>query len=120
MLAACFAIGYGDLIALLGTFAFGTFAATLAPVMVIGFCWKRVTPAAAAASIASGLLLNLGLEFWSKQSFFPGWPRPPLPAGAMPSALALCVSFAVLLLVSLSSPGPALDDELVDVIEGRF
>lgn len=112
LLAALLAIGYGDLIALLGTFAFGTFAATLAPVLVVGFCWKRVTPAAAAASIASGLLLNLGLEFLAR--------RMPLPGAAFPSALALSVSFAVLLIVSLATRARPLDGALADIVDGRF
>jgi len=48
--AAFFAYLYGDLIALLGTFAFGTFGAALTPALAIGLNWKRVTPTAATAS----------------------------------------------------------------------
>ncbi len=59
--AAVFSLVYGDLIALLGTFAFGTFAAALAPAIAIGLNWKRVTASAAEASIATGLTVNLGL-----------------------------------------------------------
>jgi Na+/proline symporter len=120
MLAATlFALAYGDLIALLGTFAFGTFAAALAPALAVGMNWKRVTGAAATASIATGMVLNLGLEFLSKQSWFPGLPRPPLAAGALPAAVALAGSFAVLFLVTWLTAGkkPALDKEIEAVLD---
>jgi Na+/proline symporter len=89
--AAALAWAYGDLIALLGTFAFGTFAAALAPVMAVGLAWRRVPAAAAVASIATGLAANLILELL---------PEPPLPAGVVPSAVALAASFLVLLAVT--------------------
>jgi Na+/proline symporter len=91
---------YGDLIALLGTFAFGTFGAALAPALAIGLNWKRVTAAAASASIATGMTLNLGLEFLNRQTWFPALPRPPLAPGALPAVVALLGSFLVLFLVT--------------------
>lgn len=90
---------YDDLIALLGTFAFGTFAAALTPALAVGFNWKRVPAAAAVASIATGLALNLGLELLARQTAFPAL-RPPLAAGALPSAVALAGSFTVLFAVT--------------------
>jgi SSS family transporter len=98
--ASLFAWLYGDLIALLGTFAFGTFGAALAPALAVGLNWRRVTAAAASASIATGMVVNLGLEFLAKQTLFPALPRPPLAAGALPAAVALAASFAVLLAAS--------------------
>jgi Na+/proline symporter len=98
--AACLAFLYNDLIALLGTFAFGTFGAALAPSLAIGLNWKRVTATAATASIATGTLLNLTLEFLGKQTFFPSLPKPPLPPGALPTAVSLAASFTVLLAVT--------------------
>ncbi len=86
--AAAVAYLYGDLIALLGTFAFGTFAAALAPAVAIGLNWRRVTAGAAIASMATGLVLNVGLELRGR-----AW----LPAGVLPSAVALAASFTVLL-----------------------
>ena len=94
--AALLALGYRDLVALLGTFAFGTFAAALAPALAIGLNWSRVTPTAASASIATGLVLNLGLEGLRR---LPG-PPPPLASGALPAALALAGSLAVLMALS--------------------
>jgi len=90
--AALLAWLYGDLVALLGTFAFGTFAAALAPALAIGLNWPGVTARAATASIATGLVANLGLELLAR--------RAPLPGGALPSAVALAASFTVLFAVS--------------------
>ena len=120
MLAATlFALAYGDLIALLGTFAFGTFAAALAPALAVGLNWKRVTAAAAAASIATGMVLNLGLEFLANQTWFPGLPRAPLAPGALPAAVALAGSFAVLILVTwlTGQEKPALEKEIEAVLD---
>jgi Na+/proline symporter len=118
VVAAAFAFVHGDLIALVGTFAFGTFAAALAPTLAVGLCWERVTGAAATASIATGLTLNLGLEFLAKQQLVDWLPAAPLPAGVLPSAVSLAASFAVLFLVSAwTRPGPIADD-VKAVVEG--
>ncbi|MCZ6726396.1 MAG: hypothetical protein O7A98_03455 [Acidobacteria bacterium] len=117
--AAVFSYLYGDLIALLGTFAFGTFGAALAPALAIGLNWKRVTAAAATASIATGLGLNLTLEFLTRQSFFPALPKLPLPAGVLPAAVSLAASFAVLFAVTwLSTPSEedAIDRDVAAVM----
>jgi Na+/proline symporter len=98
--AALFSWLFGDLIALLGTFAFGTFAAALAPALAVGFNWARVTARAAGASIATGLVVNLGLELWSRQPFWPEIPGPPLPPGTLPAAVSLAASFTVLFAVT--------------------
>jgi Na+/proline symporter len=111
--AALFAYAHGDLIALVGTFAFGTFAAALAPTLAVGFCWERVGGRAATASIATGLALNLGLEFLAKRDLV-GWLAP----GVLPSAVALAASFSVLIAVSWWSRPEALDDEIRAVVEG--
>jgi Na+/proline symporter len=118
--AACFAYLYGDLIALLGTFAFGTFGAALAPALAIGLNWRRVTATAAAASIATGMGLNLVLEFLAKQTYFPGLPRLPFQPGILPTAVSLAASFTVLFLVTgmTGRHQPArLDDDIVAVME---
>ena len=88
--AAVTAYLYNDLIALLGTFSFGMFGAALAPALAVGLNWQRVTAAAATASIITGTVLNLVLELRLI----------PLPPGALPAAVSLAASFAVLLLVS--------------------
>jgi Na+/proline symporter len=115
--AAVFAWGYGDLIALLGTFAFGTFAAGLAPAVVVGLSWRRVTPGAAVASIATGTGANLGLELGGRFGWVSGsW----LPEGVLPSAVALAASFAVLLVWSWvfgRAEGDAVEEDVAAVME---
>ncbi|UCF67377.1 MAG: hypothetical protein JSV80_16655 [Acidobacteriota bacterium] len=98
---------YGDLIALLGTFAFGTFAAALAPVLAVGLCWERVHARAAVASIATGLSLNLILELIRTRTQLADSPWWPLTAEIPPACLALAASFVVLLAVSLLVRSPS-------------
>ena len=119
MAAALFAWLYGDLVALLGTFAFGTFAAALAPALVVGLNWRRVTAAAAGASIATGIVVNLGLEFLSRQTIFPGLPAPSIASGAPPAAVALAASFSVLLAVSwwTGRKAPVVSEDVAAVID---
>ncbi len=113
--AGAFALLYGDLIALLGTFAFGTFGAALAPALAIGLNWRRVTPAAAIASIATGLFLNLILEFLGKQTYFPGLPKSLFQPGVLPTAVSLAASFTVLFAVSMITGSKKGDDIEPDV-----
>jgi len=118
--AAVFAYFYGDLIALLGTFAFGTFGAALGPVLAIGLNWRRVTAAAASASIATGLAVNLALEFLAKQTFFEALPRPPFQAGVLPTAVSLAASFTVLFAVTWVTSRhrePEIDEDVQLVME---
>ena len=115
LVSAPFAYAYGDLIALLGTFAFGTFGAALAPALAVGLNWRRVTRSAAVASIATGMVLNLGLEFLARQEFFPLLPKPPLAAGALPTAVSLAASFTVLVVVTLWTSRRGAEDLDADV-----
>jgi len=112
VVAAVIALAYGDLIALLGTFAFGTFAAALAPTLALGMCWERVTGVAATASIVTGLTLNIGLEFSAGR----GWLS--LASGAPPSAVALAASFVVLIVVSLVSKPEKIADDIEPLLDG--
>ena len=92
--AGVVAWAWDDLIALLGGLAFGTFAAALAPVVGVGLAWPRVSARVAAASIATGIFVHLGLEGWSRISAAPKL----LATGASPAAVALAGSFLTLLL----------------------
>ena len=119
--AALFAYSYGDLIAMLGTFAFGTFAAALAPALALGFNWTRVTPLAAGASILTGLVVNVVLELAARQSTWNWVPQPALAEGVLPSAVSLAASFSVLILVSMGSGGRGervVADDVRRLIEG--
>ncbi len=102
--AVVFSFFYRDLIALVGTFAYGTFAAALAPAVAIGLNWRRVTAAAASASIATGMVVNLGLELMSRQTMWGWFPHLSLKAGGLPSAVALAASFTVLFAVTWLRP----------------
>jgi len=118
--AAVFAYLYGDLIALLGTFAFGTFGAALGPALAVGLNWRRVTATAAAASIATGMGVNLVLEFLAKQTFFEGLPGPPLQPGVLPAAVSLAASFTVLFVVTWATGGrrpPEIDEDVALVMD---
>lgn len=112
--AASLALGYGDLIAILGTFAFGTFAASLAPVLAIGLNWSRVTGVAATASILSGMISALGFEVAARIS---GGLENVLPVaqGILPAVVALCVSIVVLVVVSLRGRTDG-EDALVEAV----
>jgi Na+/proline symporter len=111
VLAALFAHLYDDLIALLGTFAFGTFAAALTPALAVGFNWKRVTAPAATASIVTGVVANLGFETAAR------WELLPLPPGVLPSALSLCLSFVVLFVVTVLTPPRELAPDVAAVLD---
>lgn len=107
--AAGMAYAYGDLVALLGTFAFGTLGAALVPALAVGLNWARVTRRAAVASVVTGLGLTLGLEWLARAGVFPG---PWLVPGALPGVLALAASLTVLFLVTWLDP--AARDQRLD------
>lgn len=88
---AAWHLAEGSLIALLGTLGFGAFAAALAPTLLLGLCWQRVTARATTLSMLAGLGSLAALEGL-------------LPGLAVPSAvLAMATGFGVLLIASLFS-----------------
>ncbi|MDQ7006960.1 MAG: hypothetical protein Q9Q40_06985 [Acidobacteriota bacterium] len=95
----------GDLVALVGTFAFGVFAASLAPVMALGLGWRRVGARAACLSMGTGLVLAVGLETAARLGGVDGLARWGLPAGTVPGAVALAASLAVLVVAAALGPG---------------
>jgi Na+/proline symporter len=116
-LAALLAWLWGDLIALLGTFAFGTFAAALAPAVAVGLVWERVTARAAGASIATGLGLNLLLELLDNATMIRSLPPSPLPPGVLPAAVSLSASFTVLFAVTWLSRRSRREPVDADVLD---
>lgn len=94
ILAALIAQLSGTLVALLGIFGWGLFAATLVPALAIGLNWQGATRAGAVASIATGLVLTLGLE---TLAFFRVLA---VPTGVTVSGLALIASLLVFFAVS--------------------
>ncbi|HEY3288446.1 MAG TPA: hypothetical protein VGJ96_15095 [Gemmatimonadaceae bacterium] len=84
----------GTVVAFLGIFGFGLFAATLVPSLAIGLNWQGATREGAIASIATGLVLTLALESLAFLKVFS------LPAGVTISGLALVLSLLVFFAVS--------------------
>lgn len=112
LLSALFALYMENLIALLGTFGWGTFAAAIVPSICIGMNWKRATGQACVASIATSIVLNFVLEVSARHG------SPLLPPGLAVGAVALLASTSVFVLVSLSTPRRELAsdmDALLDV-----
>ncbi len=96
-----------DLVALLGTFGWGTFAAALVPTVAIGFNWKRATATAANVAIVSSLLLNFSVEIFDIT----------IPYGINGGAVALLLSLTLFFGISLASPPPTLDPDIEAVMD---
>jgi SSS family transporter len=89
--ASLFALYSGGLVAMLGVFGWGTFAAALVPTVAIGFNWDRATPAAACTAIVASLAINFVLHV-SKVA---------IPFSLDVGAIALVVSLCLFIVVSL-------------------
>jgi Na+/proline symporter len=111
LVAAAFALYsyYGNerLVALLGAFGWGTFAAAIVPVVVFGLNWRRATAGAAVAAIVSSLLLNFAVEIFSIR----------LPFGISGPLLAMVTSMSLFLLISLASRPPELDADIEQILK---
>lgn len=102
---ALWAKKHGDLIAILGTFGWGLFAAAFVPVVAIGFNWKRATWQGAAASTIVGLVTNLGLDLAGK--YPEASPLYKVPGAVSVGAVALLASLVTFVAVSfLTRPAP--------------
>jgi Na+/proline symporter len=95
------------LLALLGVFGAGTFAAALVPTVTIGFRWKRASAPAACVAIASSVLINLFIELRDVQ----------LPHGIHGGIPALVVSLVLFLGISLASRPPQLDPDIEEALD---
>ena len=112
LLSTVFALYMESLIALLGTFGWGTFAAAIVPSICIGLNWKRATGQACVASIATSIALNFTLEMSARNGLSL------LPPGLAVGAVALLASTVVFVLVSLATRPRKLApdiDALMDV-----
>lgn len=101
VMAVLFSMYLDTLVALLGVFGWGTFAAAIVPAVVIGLVWRGATSHGALASIVVSVLVNFVLEIGALYDFAP------LPEGVVNGAFALAVSLVVFVGVSLmtrSSP----------------
>lgn len=106
---ALLALQPGTLVAFLGIFGYGLFASTLVPALAVGLNWDGATREGAIASIATGLVLTLGLETaaWLKLMS--------LPVGVTVSGLTLVASLLVFVSVSLLTSSRAASQLDADV-----
>lgn len=97
VVSVLFSMYLDTLVALLGVFGWGTFAAAIFPAVVLGLVWEGATKAGALASIVISIGLNFVLEIGARYGFAP------LPEGVVNGAFALAVSIVVFLGVSLAT-----------------
>lgn len=108
VVAALFALYSGeDLVALLGAFGWGTFAAALVPAVAIGFNWKRASALAANVAIASSLLINFGVKVFGVS----------MPYGIDVGAVALLVSLTLFFGISLARKPPEIDADIAAAMD---
>jgi len=107
LIASLFATYSDDLVAILGAFGWGTFAAALVPVVTIGFNWKRATALAANTAMISSLAINLGIKLLKID----------IPYRIDAGAIALLVSMTVFFGISLLSKPPRLDSDVEAVMD---
>ena len=108
VLASLFALYSGEgLVALLGAFGWGTFAAALVPTVAIGFNWKRATATAANVAILSSLVINFSIQVFGLR----------VPFGIDGGALSLLVSLTLFFGISLLSKPPQLDRDVAAVMD---
>ena len=104
--ASVFALYSGDLVAILGVFGWGTFAAAIVPTVIIGLNWERGTAMAANVAIVSSLLVNFSVKVF----------KIALPYNIDVGALALLVSLTLYIGISLLSKPPELDSDVEAVM----
>lgn len=97
----------GDLVAILGAFGWGTFAAAIVPAVTLGFNWKRATPFAANIAILSSLLINFGVKLGGIK----------MPYAIDVGAFSLIVSLIVFISLSLMTEPKALDPDVEAVMD---
>lgn len=112
VLSFLFAAYMDTLVALLGVFGWGTFAAAIFPAVVLGLVWERATAAGAMSSIIVAVLLSFVLEVGGKYGF------KILPPGVINGTFTFVVSIAVFIGVSLLTQkrGVELEDEVRQIV----
>lgn len=108
VIAATLAMMSGQLVALLGAFGWGTFAAALVPVVLIGLNWKGATAKAAIVAISASLIINFSLQLWQIQI-------PYSMSGGFLSMLTSMILFIGVSLVEKPKPLPYDIDRIMDL-----
>ena len=94
------------LVALLGAFGWGTFAAALVPTVAIGFNWKRATALAANVAIAVSLVVNFWIELFDIE----------IPHGVHGGTIAMLLSIILFFGISLLSAKPRVEPDIEAVM----
>lgn len=97
----------GQLVAVLGAFGWGMFAAALVPLVVIGLNWKGATRIGAIAAISVSIVINLGVQLFSIA----------LPYGMAGGFVALLASLIVFISVSLVTRADPIPDDLEKIMD---
>ena len=105
--AALFALYTGDLVAILGAFGWGTFAAAIVPVVALGLNWKQATPFAANTAIIVSLAVNFIIKLFKIS----------IPYNIDVGALSLLISLSLFIGISLFSKAPKLDPDVEAVMD---
>ena len=108
LVAAGIALSSGQLIAILGAFGWGTFAAALVPVVVIGLNWKQASTRAAIAAITVSLLINFAIQISQVQI-------PYAISGGFIALLTSMILFIVLSLLEKPKPLPKDIDRILEL-----
>ena len=102
-LAIAFAASSGEMVAILGTYGFGTLMVATFPVFIIGLLWQRASSEGVFLGLAVAFLLTIISIFLKQQGFT--WP------GAVPWYLnVLTASIVVTLVASLLTRGATRDE----------
>lgn len=114
VISVLFSLYLDTLVALLGVFGWGTFAAAIFPAVVLGLVWPRATKQGAIGCIVISLVVNFVLEIGALYGFAP------LPEGVVNGAFALGVSIIAFVGISLATQpvGEPLENEMQAVVEG--
>lgn len=107
VIAALFALYLNDLVAILGAFGWGTFAAALVPTVAIGLNWKRATATAAIVAMSASLLINFSVKLLNLS----------VPHGFQVGALSMLISLLLFVGISLASEPPEIDADIAEVMD---
>lgn len=106
VIAIVFSIYRGDMVAILGTFGWGTLMSGTFPVFIIGLLWNRCNE----KGVMVGMIASLGLNILSLTSF--KWP------GALPGYFnIIAISVALTIFVSLLTKKQELGDKVQAVLD---
>lgn len=108
VIAAFFALYSDELVALLGAFGWGTFAAALVPVVLIGLNWKQASAKAAIVAISASLIINFAIQLWQIQI-------PYAMSGGFIAMLTSMILFIAVSLMEKPKPLPRDIDRILDL-----